>query len=183
MTLPVSEILQREVYTKELNGQTMVRKFVMWKTNKETDNEEFPAYVLHYTDFSPNRKDALARDVRVSSSRTQLEQIWDTFKTENIKGGWNRHEGAPVAAVAAPAKSETNGKAAHGTNGKHESPPVAAAPAEAVVESAPEPKGRKKAVKKTEAAEEVAEAPKKKAAKKSPPADEPEKKPRKKKSE
>src|SRR5436190_2850475 len=35
MMLPASEILRREVFTKELKGQTMVRKFLTWKTNKE----------------------------------------------------------------------------------------------------------------------------------------------------
>ena len=72
MTLPGSEVLRREVYTKEAKGETMVRKFVTWKTNKEGENDEFPAFVLHFTDFSPNRKDPLAREVRISSS---LEQI------------------------------------------------------------------------------------------------------------
>ena len=33
----------------------MVRKFVLWKTNKE-QSEDYPAFVVHFTDFSPNRK-------------------------------------------------------------------------------------------------------------------------------
>ncbi len=64
LTLPKSELLYREVYTKQLKGETMVRKFVIWKTNKETHSDEFPAYVVHYTDFSPNRQSPLAREVR-----------------------------------------------------------------------------------------------------------------------
>ena len=32
MTLPHSELLRREVYTKAAKGETMVRKFVTWKT-------------------------------------------------------------------------------------------------------------------------------------------------------
>lgn len=87
LTLPLSEILRREVYTKDLKGQTMVRKFVMWKTNKEA-SDEFPAYVMHFTDFSPNRKDPLAREIRVSSSQTQIEQLLASLKEENIKAGW-----------------------------------------------------------------------------------------------
>lgn len=102
MTLPVSQILRREVYTKDLKGQTMVRKFLMWKTNKETGSDEFPAYVVHYTDFSPNRKDSLARELRVSNSQTQIDQLWDAFKVDNIKAGWNL---AP-SAVAAAAESK-----------------------------------------------------------------------------
>ncbi len=87
MTLPKSDLLRREVFTKDLKGQTMVRKFLLWKTNKESD-DEFPAFVVHYTDFSPNRKDPLAREVRVSSSAEQIEQLYAGLKLENIKAGW-----------------------------------------------------------------------------------------------
>lgn len=103
MTLPKSELLQREVYTKDLKGQTMVRKFAMWKTNKESGGDEFPAYVVHFTDFSPNRKDALAREVRVSSSPDQIQQLYVALKDENIKAGWERRGGllVPADTVAA----------------------------------------------------------------------------------
>jgi hypothetical protein len=42
---------------KELKGEMMVRKFVLWKTNKDQITEDYPAYAVHLTDFSPNRKD------------------------------------------------------------------------------------------------------------------------------
>jgi hypothetical protein len=75
--LPKSEVLRREVYTKQLKkGQTRVRKLVLWQTNKGQGNGEsgvgnrdFPAFVIHYTDFSPNRAAPLERDIRVSNSR------------------------------------------------------------------------------------------------------------------
>lgn len=89
LTLPKSELMQRAVYTKELKGATMVRKFLMWKTHKESVSEEFPAYVLHFTDFSPNRKTPLARDVRVSDSEAQIRQFWNEFIDANIKKGWS----------------------------------------------------------------------------------------------
>jgi hypothetical protein len=87
--LPNTEMLKREVFTKEAKGQTMVRKFVVLKTNKEGESDEYPAYALHYTDFSPNRKDPLSRDVVVSNSQEQIEQLYDKWKTDNIKKGWN----------------------------------------------------------------------------------------------
>ncbi len=90
ITQPASELLRREVYTKASRGQTMVRKLLMWKTNKETDGD-FPAYVLHFTDFSPGRKTPLEREVRVSNSREQIEQLWTTLFTENIVKGWTRY--------------------------------------------------------------------------------------------
>jgi len=87
-TLPKSSIVRREVYVKTLKGQTAVRKLLLWKTNKEEDGE-FPAFVLHYTDYSPTRKEPLAREIRVSNSRDQIEALWKEFHGENIVKGWN----------------------------------------------------------------------------------------------
>jgi hypothetical protein len=123
MTLPAGELLRREVFTKELKGQTMVRKFLLWKTNKESSGDEFPAYVAHYTDFSPNRKDALAREVRVSSSRAQIEMLFESLREANVKSGWQPYAGgagvvessATPLVVAAPGMKEaiaTNAAAA-----------------------------------------------------------------------
>jgi hypothetical protein len=91
MTLPASTLLRREVFTKQLKGETMVRKFVMWKTNKETEADDFPAYVVHFTDFSPNRKAPLSREIRVSNSLDQINALWDGLKETNIKKGWDIH--------------------------------------------------------------------------------------------
>ena len=110
LTLPLSEILRREVYTKDLKGQTMVRKFVMWKTNKEA-TDEFPAYVMHFTDFSPNRKDPLSREVRVSSSQTQIETLFAGLKEENIKAGWLPRDAADATAAAPPAAAASDAPA------------------------------------------------------------------------
>lgn len=87
-TLPKTEVIRREVFTKQLKGETMVRKFLLLKTNKQAVSEEHPAYAIHYTDFSPNRKDPLARDVRISNSLEQIEQLYVDMKAENIKKGW-----------------------------------------------------------------------------------------------
>ena len=66
----------------------MVQKFVVWKTNKEASGM-FPAYILHHTDYSCGRKDALKRDIRVSSSEEQIMKFLDEFLAENIKKGWD----------------------------------------------------------------------------------------------
>ena len=86
--LPTSEIVHREVYTKESKGNTMVRKFVVIKTNKEDEAKEYPAFVMHYTDFSPNRKAPLDREVMVSDSKEQILELLELSKKENIKKGW-----------------------------------------------------------------------------------------------
>ncbi len=89
LTLPKSDVLKREAYTKVLKGQTMVRKLVMWKTGKEQDGE-YPAYVVHLTDFSPNRKTMLEREIRVSNSKDQIEKLWGELAVEYIVKGWNK---------------------------------------------------------------------------------------------
>ncbi|MEM8735244.1 MAG: hypothetical protein AAGG44_13520 [Planctomycetota bacterium] len=90
-TLPKTEVLKREVFTKVLKGETMVRKFVMLRTNKSEAGGEFPAFVLHYTDFSPNRKDPLQREVLVSNSEEQIHALFVAMREKNIKKGWNEH--------------------------------------------------------------------------------------------
>lgn len=109
LVLPKSEVLRREVYLKELKGEQMVRKLVLWKTNKHQVADDFPAYVVHLTDFSPNRKDPLAREMRISSSLQQIQQLFDQLKAENITKGWNLHSQTQAAdatdrqVVASPA--------------------------------------------------------------------------------
>jgi hypothetical protein len=89
LALPASEILRREVRVKELKGKTMVRKLVLWKTNKESAAKgEYPAYVLHLTDFSPNRKDPLQREILVSDSQQQIESFYSQLEEKYFIGGW-----------------------------------------------------------------------------------------------
>lgn len=90
LSMAPSQVLRREVYTKVLKGATMVRKLVMWQTNKSQENEEFPAFVVHYTDFSPNRKTPLEREIRISSSRHQIDDLWKELADEAFTKGWER---------------------------------------------------------------------------------------------
>lgn len=53
--------------------------------NKE-ESGIFPAYVLHFTDYSSGRKDC--QDIRVSSSREQILSLIDALMSENGKKGW-----------------------------------------------------------------------------------------------
>jgi len=112
MTLPGSEVLRREVYVKHVKEDTMVRKFLLWKTNKEGESEDYPGYVLHLTDFSPNRKVPLQRDIRVSNSQEQIEALWEELKTDNIKRGWAAwsEETEEAAAEPAPAAKKKTAK-------------------------------------------------------------------------
>ncbi|HEX4795546.1 MAG TPA: RNA ligase family protein [Humisphaera sp.] len=85
---PKSELLVREVFTKTLKGNLMVRKLLLWKTNKESEGGNFPAYVAYYTDFSPNRAAPLERDIRVSNSLDQIKELLGAMKGEYIVKGW-----------------------------------------------------------------------------------------------
>jgi hypothetical protein len=89
-TLPSSQLLRREVWMKEAKGQTAVRKLVVWKTNKETTNSAFPAFVVHWTDYSVTRATPLDREVRLAPSETIAMKLADEMITENIKKGWNK---------------------------------------------------------------------------------------------
>jgi ATP dependent DNA ligase domain len=116
VVLPGSEVLRREVYTKTLKGAVMVRKLVLWQTNKATVADEFPAFVLHYTDYSPNRKTPLERDIRVSNSREQIDELWNELSAENITKGWDPAGSAkpPATAVSAEAPKKTTRKKKEG---------------------------------------------------------------------
>jgi len=89
LDLKKSEILSREVYVKERKGMKMVRKFMVWKTNKEATGE-YPAYVYHYTDFSASRAEMLKKEIKVSDSKKQIEEIFAAEVLENVKKGWEK---------------------------------------------------------------------------------------------
>jgi hypothetical protein len=84
-----SELLKREVYVKESKGKKMVRKFVLWKTNKESLGN-YPAYVCYTTDYSSTRKEMLKSDIKVSNQLEQIEKMFAIEVVDNIKKGWEK---------------------------------------------------------------------------------------------
>lgn len=86
--LLASEILERRVFLYQRALSRKVHKFVVWKTNKEHTGE-YPAYVLHHTDYSFSRKQQLKRDLRISQSREQIFDLLQQMIADNIKKGWN----------------------------------------------------------------------------------------------
>ena len=89
-SLPSSELLRREVYTKEAKGQVAVRKLLVWKTNKERVDSSFPSYVVHWTDYSAARKTPLEREVRIAPTRDEAEKIAEAMLASEIGKGWVR---------------------------------------------------------------------------------------------
>ncbi|HEX6278671.1 MAG TPA: hypothetical protein VFZ49_01530 [Pyrinomonadaceae bacterium] len=84
-----SKLLEREVYTKVMKGNKMVRKLLLWKTNKE-DHPDFPAFVVYLTDFSPNRQNPLERDIKIASTEKDARKLYDTVAKKNFIGGWEK---------------------------------------------------------------------------------------------
>jgi len=91
--LSKSEILRREVWTKEAKGVLAVRKLIVWKTNKEKSNSLYPAYVVHWTDYSPGRGSPLDREVKLAPDEKIAMKIADAMIEENIKKGWENIKG------------------------------------------------------------------------------------------
>lgn len=87
---PKSQVIFREAYSKVSKGATSVRKFLLIKTNKETIDDSYPAYVLHYSDYSANRKEPLEKEVKISNSEEQIKQLLAESLEKNIKKGWEK---------------------------------------------------------------------------------------------
>jgi ATP-dependent DNA ligase len=88
--LPKSELLKREVYKKESSGKIMALKFLVWKTNKETADADYPAYVFSYTNFSSERAEPLQTEMRISNDKKQIMQLCEDSIAKNVKKGWEK---------------------------------------------------------------------------------------------
>ncbi|MGH1347916.1 MAG: hypothetical protein ACRBN8_40550 [Nannocystales bacterium] len=86
--LPKSEVVRREAFTKVTKGKTAVRKLLVWKTNKDSVDPLFPAYVVHFTDYSPGRKDPLKRTVRLAPDEVTATALAEELLASEIKKGW-----------------------------------------------------------------------------------------------
>ncbi len=86
--LPSSTLIKRSVAVKEAKGSKMVRKVVLWKTNKDEVSRDFPAYVVHVTNFSGNRKTPLEFDLKVTKTLEQAQSLFDELKKELFVSGW-----------------------------------------------------------------------------------------------
>jgi hypothetical protein len=86
ITMPKTLVLIRKVFKKETGGKLMVMKFMLWETNKVEFG--YPAFVIHYTNFSSDRKDPLQRDIRVSDFFVQIERMFYDLMREHVKKGW-----------------------------------------------------------------------------------------------
>ena len=85
-----SKILKKEIYSKEMKGVKMVKKYFLWETNSST--EDYPKFVFYKIDYSPSRGDKLQRDIKVSNNQDQIFTIFSEQIEKDIKKGWVLHE-------------------------------------------------------------------------------------------
>lgn len=102
--LPRSRVLFRDVYRKTVGAKIMVRKFMVWKTNKEQSGD-YPAYVLYVADFSTGRMEPLRRDVDVSDSVEQIRRMLARKIEQNVRSGWTK-----VSSLGGPPHDEPASK-------------------------------------------------------------------------
>jgi len=88
--LPASALLRREVWTKTTKGQLAVRKLLVWQTNKSQISNDYPAYVVHWTDFSSGRASPLDREVKLAPDEATAMQLAQELIEGNIKKGWEK---------------------------------------------------------------------------------------------
>jgi ATP-dependent DNA ligase len=86
---PKSEVLKREVFTKTVGVKTMVRKLLIWKTNKKITGE-FPAYVVYYTDFSTGRKQPMANELIPANTKNEAESKYGALRKKIFLTGWEQ---------------------------------------------------------------------------------------------
>lgn len=99
--LPESTLVRRQVWSKAGKGGLAVRKLLVWQSSKEKAWPGWPAWVVHFTDYSPDRKTPLDRTIRTALSESEAQAIADGLIAENIKKGWEevaakQPEGPPL---------------------------------------------------------------------------------------
>jgi hypothetical protein len=88
LKLPVSEVLTRRVWTKAAKGKVAVRKLLVWKTHKDQADPSYPAFVVHWTDYSAGRGTPLEREVRTAPTLELAQAIATKMVEDNVKKGW-----------------------------------------------------------------------------------------------
>jgi hypothetical protein len=86
--LPQSTMIRREVWTKASKTGTAVRKLLVWRTGKEAQWPGWPAWIVHFTDYSPDRKTPLERTFRTALTEDDAMAVAAEMVEENIKKGW-----------------------------------------------------------------------------------------------
>ena len=87
LELPQSEVVKREVFTKTVGEKQMVRKLLIWKTNKAATGE-YPPYIVYYTDFSTGRKTPLTNELIPANTKNEAEARYGALRKKVFLTGW-----------------------------------------------------------------------------------------------
>lgn len=82
-----ANVAVRRVWTKATKGKVAVRKLLVWSTGR-TAGDGWPAWAVHFTDYSPDRKTPLERTFRSARTREEADAAAEALVEENIKKGW-----------------------------------------------------------------------------------------------
>jgi hypothetical protein len=88
--LSKSEITKIQTFVKDSKKGKAIRKFMLWKTNKEKTGV-FPPYVFYYLDYSEGRKDPIKRDLNPFDDEKKALDFFNLAIEENVKKGWEEH--------------------------------------------------------------------------------------------
>ena len=126
-----AEIAMRGVFTKETKGQVAVRKYLVVKTNKDSEGTH-PPFAVFFSDFAIGRKEPLQSSLRTAATLEEARVHVERWLVDNVKKGWGEVASGRVG--AAPSTTVL------------EAPSAQAAPE---IEAAPKPT-KKKSTKKGE---------------------------------
>jgi len=86
--LPASEVVRRQVWSKASKSGLAVRKLLVWSSGKQDSWPGWPAWLIHFTDYSPDRQAPLDRTLRTARDQNEAMAIADALVLTNIKKGW-----------------------------------------------------------------------------------------------
>ena len=91
--LPKSKLIKKEVIKKESKKGIAIKKFVLWKSNKEKASD-YPSYLCYYLDFSDGRKDPIKRKIYPFEDEKIGLNHFKKLLDENAKKGWEKYNGS-----------------------------------------------------------------------------------------
>ena len=91
--LPKSKLIKKEVIKKESKKGIAIKKFVLWKSNKEKASD-YPSYLCYYLDFSDSRKDPIKRKIYPFEDEKIGLNHFKKLLDENVKKGWEKYNGS-----------------------------------------------------------------------------------------
>jgi hypothetical protein len=79
----------RRVWTKSAKDKVAVRKLLIWRTGRD-GHGDWPAWIIHFTDYSPDRKTPLERTFRTARTQMEAEAVAERLVADNVKKGWEQ---------------------------------------------------------------------------------------------